>query len=250
MANPPRRKRTSGADPPRARNSRNSRAARRDPSTKAGISGRRYWTTPARCRPRAPATSRSKQATQTPMFGGLPIRWSTTAIRPITAPARTIPHREAKKRVRRSLTRDPPFLGRTRLAGREEARQGAFATRAGGTDGGRHLAPGPAPQVCRRSGRFMRLRIHDGTASVPFVPLPPRPVQRASPGALAAGSTHHGPQPLNRRGGSDTPGSTPARPPSRARRVAPLRRDTARHRRPWPRARAPGCPDRSGSTRR
>ena len=36
------------------------------------ISGRRYWTISTRCKPRAPAMSRSMQATQMPMFAGFP----------------------------------------------------------------------------------------------------------------------------------------------------------------------------------
>ena len=62
MANMPRMKRTTGADPVRARNSRNTRAAKNDPRQKAGISGLRYCTIPARCRPKAPAMSRVKHA--------------------------------------------------------------------------------------------------------------------------------------------------------------------------------------------
>ena len=91
-----------GADPARALNSRKINAAIRAPSTNPMISGRMYWTTAARCNPSAPAMSRSKQATQMPMFGGLPSFCNNGARMPMTAPARMMPQREAKKRVSRS----------------------------------------------------------------------------------------------------------------------------------------------------
>jgi len=91
-----------GAEPARGLNSRKRRAAIREPRTKAMISGRMYWTVATRWRPRAPAMSRSKQATQIPMLVGLPARWRSGARRPMTAPARRMPQREAKKRVIRS----------------------------------------------------------------------------------------------------------------------------------------------------
>jgi hypothetical protein len=61
------------------------------------ISGLMYWTTAARWRPRDPAMSLSKQATQTPMFAGFPNFCGSTAKIPIKIPAKTIPEREAKK---------------------------------------------------------------------------------------------------------------------------------------------------------
>ena len=76
----PRTKRTMGAEPPRGLNSRVAMAAASEPSTSPMISGRRYWTMAARCRPSPPATSRSKHATQIPMFAGLPSFCSHTAI--------------------------------------------------------------------------------------------------------------------------------------------------------------------------
>ena len=93
LAKTPRRKRTSGAEPPRERKLPKTSAARSPPSTRAGTSGRRYWTGAARWRPRAPTTSRSKQTTQTPMFGGLPNSSSAPAIRPISAAPITSPTR-------------------------------------------------------------------------------------------------------------------------------------------------------------
>ena len=72
------------------------------PRTKAMISGLMYWTTAARWIPIAPAMSRSKQATQMPILVGLPTFCRSGARTPMAAPARTMPQREAKKRVRRS----------------------------------------------------------------------------------------------------------------------------------------------------
>jgi len=60
------------------------------------ISGRMYCTTSARCNPSAPAMSRSKQATQTPMLPGFPNFWSSGARMPITMPAPMMPHGPAK----------------------------------------------------------------------------------------------------------------------------------------------------------
>ncbi len=97
MAKLPRMKRSNGEDPLRALNSRKSRAAANAPSTKPMISGRRYCTTAARCRPSAPAMSRSKQATQMPILGGLPSFCSKGARMPMAAPAVMIPAREAEK---------------------------------------------------------------------------------------------------------------------------------------------------------
>ena len=56
-----------------------------------------YCTTAARCSPRAPAVSRSKHDTHTPMLGGLPRYWRKDATTPMIAPAVTMPAREAKK---------------------------------------------------------------------------------------------------------------------------------------------------------
>ena len=93
----PRTKRTMGAEPPRGLNSRVAMAAASEPSTSPMISGRRYWTMAARCRPSPPATSRSKHATQIPMFAGLPSFCSHTAIRPMTAPTTMMPGVVAKR---------------------------------------------------------------------------------------------------------------------------------------------------------
>ena len=92
----PRTKRTRGAEPPRGLNSRVARAAAREPSKRPMISGRRYWTMAARCSPSPPATSRSKHATQMPMFAGLPSFCSQTAMRPMTAPTTMMPGVVAK----------------------------------------------------------------------------------------------------------------------------------------------------------
>ena len=96
MANMPSTKRRIGEEPARGRNSPVIRAATSEPSTKPMISGRRYWTTSARCRPSAPAMSRSKQATQIPMLAGLPSFCSTAASTPMTAPTAMMPHLVAK----------------------------------------------------------------------------------------------------------------------------------------------------------
>ncbi len=87
-----------GAEPVRGLNSRKTSAATSEPSTIPMISGRMYWTTPARCRPNAPAMSRLKQATQMPMLPGLPAFTSTGARTPIKMPVAMTPQREAKKR--------------------------------------------------------------------------------------------------------------------------------------------------------
>jgi len=61
------------------------------------ISGRRYWTMGARCRPTAPAMSRLKQTTQMPMLPGLPENCKKTAIRPRIRPVTTMPVVDEKK---------------------------------------------------------------------------------------------------------------------------------------------------------
>ncbi len=97
MASIPRMKRTMGADPARAWNSLNMRAEIKAPRTNPRISGLRYCTTSARCRPMAPAMSRSKQATQMPMLPGFPNFCRRAAATPIKAPTLMMPVREAKK---------------------------------------------------------------------------------------------------------------------------------------------------------
>ncbi len=72
MAKTPRKKRRSGEEPPRGLYSPARRAAAKAPRTNPIISGRRYWTTSARCNPSAPAISRAKHATQMPILGGFP----------------------------------------------------------------------------------------------------------------------------------------------------------------------------------
>ena len=78
-----------GEEPPRGLYSPKASAAVKAPKTMPRISGRRYWTTAARCRPTAPAMSRLKQTTQMPILPGLPECWSRIArapkIRPVTA---------------------------------------------------------------------------------------------------------------------------------------------------------------------
>jgi len=92
MAQTPRKKRTTGAEPALGRNSLKARAPPSDPRTKPMISGLRYCTTPARCSPMAPAMSRSKQATQIPMFPGLPSFCRSGARMPMIAPTTMMPH--------------------------------------------------------------------------------------------------------------------------------------------------------------
>ena len=62
------------------------------------ISGRMYWTAAARCNPNAPAMSRLKQATHTPMLPGLPSLTRIGARMPTAMPVRMGPQRDAKKR--------------------------------------------------------------------------------------------------------------------------------------------------------
>ena len=90
MAKKPRTSRVIGELPPRGENSFLPRLSRKLPRMIPMISGRRYCTAPARCRPSAPAVSRMKHAMQNPMFAGFPSSTSTTAITPITAPAMII----------------------------------------------------------------------------------------------------------------------------------------------------------------
>ena len=111
MAKTPRTKRTMGADPTRGRNSLKRYAAIIEPMTNPMISGRIYCTTAARWRPIAPAMSRSKQATQMPIFPGLPNFCNSAARMPIIPPTLTIPHRPAKKFFMMSASSFPRVAG-------------------------------------------------------------------------------------------------------------------------------------------
>ena len=90
ITNTPRRKRIIGEEPPRPLNSFAATAAMSEPSRMPTISGRKYCTTSAPCRPRAPAVSRRKQAMQKPMLPGLPCAPKTSAAMPITSPVTRI----------------------------------------------------------------------------------------------------------------------------------------------------------------
>ena len=114
MAHIPRKKRTTGEDPPRGEYSRNIREERNAPRTKPGISGRRYCTTAARCRPSAPAMSRVKQATQKPILPGLPSLTSNTARSPKIPPATQGPWRDVSSL---SIQNRPPVERRTECGG-------------------------------------------------------------------------------------------------------------------------------------
>jgi hypothetical protein len=74
-------------EPPLDLNSLNLRAHKNAPSTSPIISGRRYWTTAARCNPSPPAISLRKQAMQKPILAGLPCKTRKTAIMPNNTPA-------------------------------------------------------------------------------------------------------------------------------------------------------------------
>lgn len=102
MAKNPSMKRITGAEPTLARHSPKRNAAIMAPKTKPMISGRIHCTTEARCIPIAPAISRSKQATQMPIFFGLPSFCRVEARMPITRPTETIPKRDLKKALIRS----------------------------------------------------------------------------------------------------------------------------------------------------
>jgi len=85
----PSAKRNTGDEPAVGRNSREASAAPKAPRTKPRISGRKYRTGAALCSLSAPAVSRRKQATQTPMLGGLPFAANKSASAPMTAPEAT-----------------------------------------------------------------------------------------------------------------------------------------------------------------
>ena len=87
IAKTPRKKRTIGDEPLRGEYSPKASADRNAPMTNPPISGRRYWTTAARCSPSAPAMSRVKHATHIPMLPGLPNFTRSAASAPMTAPA-------------------------------------------------------------------------------------------------------------------------------------------------------------------
>ncbi len=97
IAKKPWKNRMMGAEPVRALNSLKIKAATSDPRTNPMISGLRYCTTSALCRPSAPAISRSMQATQMPILAGFPNFCRMGAKTPMKIPAETIPRREAKK---------------------------------------------------------------------------------------------------------------------------------------------------------
>ena len=82
----PSTKRSAGAEPARARNSRPASAVSMAPSTSPTISGRRYCTFSALCRPSPPAMSRRKHAIQKPMLAGLPAAVRMSAARPTITP--------------------------------------------------------------------------------------------------------------------------------------------------------------------
>ena len=138
----PSRKRTAGAEPPRARYSPKQRAAAREPSTMPMISGRRYWTMGARCRPTAPAMSRLKQTTQMPMLPGLPENCKKTAIRPRRRPVTTMPVVDEKK-LKLFFMRPPRDGMRQKL---KDARRSV--TDLG--DGGPGYGEGQGIRTCRR----------------------------------------------------------------------------------------------------
>ena len=98
MAKKPRPKRTIGDEPPRGRYSLNKSAEAKEPKIKPASSGRKYCTTAARCSPKAPATSRVKQATQTPILPGLPNFTKRAASTPIINPATAGPFLDISKR--------------------------------------------------------------------------------------------------------------------------------------------------------
>ena len=169
----PSSRRTMGEEPPRARYSPQSSEAPSAPSTMPRISGRRYWTMAARCRPMAPAMSRLKQATQMPMLPGLPMRCSRMASAPRTSPVQTTPVVVEKKLE--PVFMKPPCEAddtrqRTRLrASRVKARRGRKTGQRRG--GGASLAavrrrfrPKTLHTVERRLGRQLR---YDGIALPP-----------------------------------------------------------------------------------
>ena len=83
------KKRGRGEEPPDGLHSRRARESKNAPRIKPKISGRMYRTFAALCNPRAPAVSRRKQATHTPILAGFPKTVSSTASSPTTPPVTT-----------------------------------------------------------------------------------------------------------------------------------------------------------------
>ena len=162
MAHIPRKKRTTGEDPPRGEYSRNAREEKNAPRMKPGISGRRYCTTAARCRPSAPAMSRVKQATQKPMLPGLPSLTSSTARSPRIPPVTQGPWRDVSSL---SIRTDLHSSNEANAAGRGHPE----ARRRGGDNG--KTTRGSNRERRSPQGRSNGIRISSHAAHLPSAAL-------------------------------------------------------------------------------
>ena len=86
----PKRNLVAGEDPAFGFHSFWMKESAKAPNTIPMISGRRYCTLAAWCKPIAPAKSRKKQAIQNPMLAGFPILVRINAARPVAKPASRI----------------------------------------------------------------------------------------------------------------------------------------------------------------